>query len=271
MNVFDKNMKDRKEGEPNAISAVKIGCMDENDRVGWDVIKIGIAGSGVTRTEGGDETLYPYIDRENISKASVYIFGWVKKFSKDHKVHSYASDHPECGAAGAQGFTEGETTDNTRMLSDENKVEYTGRLVISKAPVNTPNSTLLSWFNRERGEPHRAAKVIVTVGGGIKGEEKEKLENESGQGAFDISADWVKYALENGLDADVAIRVLVFQFRLAYAIAGGVRNNPEPFGIFDGKRLVAAETSENRVIAEEAITIAKQQIAQGNWKAASHH
>ncbi len=271
MNGFDKNMRERKEKLPFSTKAIKKGCIDEDDMVENAVVKIGVAASGVVKMDGGNEDLYPIADRGVMKEANTYIDKWITMFSGRMVVQSFISSHPGCGAGSAQGFSEKELINATKALSDEYDIRYVGHLEVSGEPEKLEKSDTLSWFTRNIDMPHEASFINVTVGGGINGKEKKHLTEEVNAKAFDVSADWVKYALDGGFDKNKAIQTIVFQFKLAYAIAEGVRNNRDPFKIFNAERLNAEDTAGNIRIVQEAIAIAKREIAEGSWKAVSHH
>lgn len=271
MNGIGDNMEERKERLNMQINAVKIGCMDEDDVVGGSVVKIGSAGSGVTNDRGGNEELYPPEDRSNMKEAGKHLNKWVVDFSGKIGVPVYATSHPECGAGGAQGFSEEGLIDATKKTFHESGINYAGHLKIADRPDNTPEADIQSWFTRKNGEHHSASFINITVGGGVSGEEKDKLENEKGGKTFDISADWISSSMDDGFEKSDCVKSLVFQFKLAYAIAEGVRNNPEPFEIFNAKRMNAKDAERNNDVVSEAVEIAKREISMGNWKAASHH
>ena len=267
-----KNMrKEHKEKEPQVITAARIGCMDEDDRVGPDIVKIGVAGSGVVEKRGGNESLYSIHNRENMELVTPYIFDWVRSFAKKLGVGTYVSDHLECGAGGAQGLTAEKLNKLTSELAVKNGVIHTGQLPMSHAPAKTSKGDLLSWFDRDPGQPHSAGRITISIGGGVSGEEKEYFEKKSGISSFDISADWCKYALDSRLSQAPVVQNLVFQFRLAYAIAENVRNSSDPFNVFDAKRIDPSESNINAGVVMEAVAIAKKEISHGLWKAASHH
>lgn len=268
MNNFRDNMVERKE-KLMGIRAVKIGCMDEDDLVGEGVVKIGVAGTGAVKIDGGNQELYSNKERAGMAKAISQIFGWSLSFSKKIGVATYSSSHPECGAGGAQGFTEEGLIEETKHLSSEHGITYTGHLDVVTDESEVPGDSI-SWFTRKSG-PHTASEINITVGGGITGKEKQSLEKEENNKAFDISADWVDYALKNGADRNEIIDNLVFQFKLAYAIAEGVRKSGNPFKVYNGGRLDASEVSVNEEVVQEAVRIADEQIGKGNWKAAAHH
>lgn len=271
MNGMGDIMEERKENIHMQINAIKIGCMDEDDVVDGSVIKIGVAGSGITNDHGGNEELYPVTDRLNMKEAGTYIGKWVKYFSNKIGVPLYATSHPECGAGSAQGFDEESLIQATKQEYDANGINYAGHLKIADRPENTPDADVQSWFTRKHGEHHSASFINITVGGGVSGEEKSNMENAKGGKTFDISADWIGSSISEGFEKTGCVEALVFQFKLAYAIAEGVRNNPDPFEIFNAKRLDTKDAETNYGIAQEAVEIAKREIALGNWKAASHH
>ena len=263
--------KENKEKEPRTITAIKVGCMDENDQVGGKVAKIAVAGSGVVDMQGGNEALYPKEDRENMAYVAPYIFAWSLAFAKKLGVEAYISDHLECGAGGAQGLTPEKLNKLTVALATKHQVKHTGQLPMAHIASKTPKANILSWFDRDPGQPHSAGGITVTIGGGVFGEEKERLEKESGTPSFDISADWFKSALDSGVKKEALVQYLVFQFRLAYAIAENVRNSSDPFNVFDAKRIDPSESNINAGVVMEAVAIAKKEISHGLWKAASHH
>lgn len=268
MNNFRGDMVERKE-KITGIRVVKIGCMDEDDVVSGGVIKIGVAGSGVVKIGGGNQELYSDKEREGMQKITRQIYRWTLLFSQNNGVTANSSSHPECGAGGAQGFSEENLINETKNLSAESGINYTGHLEIVTNNQDIPRESL-SWFTRESG-PHTAGYINVTTGGGITGGERELLEKERNSKAFDISADWAEYALKSGIDRNEVVDNLVFQLRLAYAISEGVRTNSNPFRVFNGGRLKETEVSVNEEIVQEVFDIAKKQIDRGEWTAASHH
>lgn len=253
------------------ITAVMEGCMDEDVKVGSGVIKIGLAGSGVTNESGGNEELYPIQYRKLMKKVSPYVDSWMKRFAKKNGVAAYTTSHPACGAGEAQGIKESDLIVATKQNAHENGIEYAGHLEISSEPKNLGDKNLEIWFTR-KGGPHTADFFILTTGGGITRSEKTTVEG--GHAAFDISADWVKDALDEGLARRDAVDILVFQLKLGYAIAHKIAHkigDVSVFKVFNGNRLDSESSRVNADVVNESVEIAKQEIEKGNWKKAFHH
>lgn len=232
------------------VEAALVGCMDEHQKIGDNTAKFGLVASGVTREKTGNQEVYPDGVREIVERARGPIIDSLKAIASRWNVKLGVTSHPGCGGGAAQAIGGEEILDVTKNMCRKIGVEYYGHVSIDDEPLElTGTRALSSMVRNESDHHHTATGVVVTIGGGITGQEKDELTTKHGGDFFDVSADWIHGVLDAGISEEDAYAILRQQVLIALAIADGVRENNSPVFIYNAGRI----EDQNVVVKNESL------------------
>ncbi len=239
-----------------------VACMDDDAHI--DGVKFGFVASLAIVKETGDQKLFPDLVRATIESNRERIFQGLDKVVKKLDIPLVVTSHPGCGGAALQKIDSQDKLDElTNKQSEKVGVKYVGRLPVAYEPTQIIGEDgVFGYMAREESNHiHKdAAYVDITVGGGIDDKTKlERAEERGGKQAFELSADWVTYALKDGMHEEDILLILKTQIEIAKAIIAKAGNQFKGVEIYDAG-LLGNESGETR----ENISVVKKLLNQFN-------
>jgi len=234
-----------------------VSCMDEGYEPALGEIHFGLVASGVTKKEGGNIEMYSLEDRLLMEKARPVILRGLRWVADMMGIvgNLKVTSHQSCGGAGAQGIGEDNVADLTKIQSvvGDKRIVFANHIPYKEKAEEVPddsditdNQVYARMTRKPEDHHHTADRIEITIGGGI--DHTEKID-EQHKNSFIISAEWIPYALQNGLTKEDITRILKLQMGIAIKIM----RRDLPVAIFDAGRLPAHIVEENRKIVVDIL------------------
>lgn len=213
-----------------------IACMDDDAHI--DGVKFGFVASLATVVKTGNQELFPDSVRLVIDRNREKIFRALGKVAKKLNMPLGVSSHPGCGGAALQNIDgQDELNKLTKTQSEKAGVKYVGCLPVAYRPTQIIGEKgIFGYMAREESDHIHgdASYVDITVGGGIDDESKlKRVKKRGGKQAFELSADWVSYALKDGMSKGDVGLILRTEINIAKAIINKAGNKFEGVEIYN--------------------------------------
>lgn len=216
-----------------------IACMDDDIHIAG--IKFGFIASLVVQMEKGDQGLFPDSIRCLIEDNRAVIFKSIQKAAAKCTLGLGSTSHVGCGGAALQEINDQtELDDLTKIQSERYGINYYGRLSDALKPQPLDYNPRV-WGYIARSEAvtthENVAYIDISVGGGITDGEKNNRYQYRGKKAFELSADWIACALDEGMLEEEILALLMTEINIAKAIILKGKNQFRGCEIFDAGRL----------------------------------